>query len=151
MMADNRPAAQPRFMKRQLWLLFALALPLGCTRSGPTVVPIEGMVTHNGAPVPDLRISFEPEKGRPSWAISDKNGHFVAHYDEDHEGVLVGNHALWVLEDPNKNDPLLNEGKPRPKRTPELQAVLDKYGSREKSPLKVEFKKADRNYQLKLD
>ncbi len=130
---------------------FAVALWAGCSGSGPTIVPLEGTVTHNGAPVPDLRISFEPEKGRPSWAISDKNGHFAAHYDEDHEGVLVGNHAVWVLEDPNKNDPLLLEGKPRTKRTPEMQAVLDKYGSREKSPIKTEFKKADRNFQLKLD
>ena len=151
MILGTRPAVRPRFMKRPLWLLFAPILLAGCTSSGPTVVPLEGTVTHNGAPVPELRISFEPEKGRPSWAISDKNGHFVAHYDEDHEGVLVGNHAIWVLEDPNKYDPLVLEGKPRPKRTPEMQAVLDKYGSREKSPLNIEFKKADRNYQLKLD
>ena len=151
MIVGTRLAARLGFMKRQLWLLFGLALLAGCTGSGPTIVPIEGTVTRNGTPIPDLRISFEPEKGRPSWAISDKNGHFVAHYDEDHEGVLVGNHAIWVLEDPNKNDPLLMEGKPRPKRAPEMQAVLDKYGSREKSPLKVEFKKADRSYQLKLD
>jgi hypothetical protein len=123
----------------------------GCTPSGPTVVPLEGTVTHNGAPVPDLRISFEPEKGRPSWATTDKNGHFVAHYDEDHWGVVVGTHALLVFEDTNRLDPLLLEGKPRPKRTPEMQAVLEKYGSREKSPLKLEFKKADRHFELKLD
>jgi hypothetical protein len=138
-------------MTRCLLTLFAAAVLVGCTPTGPTIVPIEGTVTHNGTPLADLRISFEPEKGRPSWAISDKNGHFVAHYDQDHEGVLAGNHSLWVLEDPNKFDPLLLEGKPRPKRTPEMQAALDKFGSREKSPLKVEFKKADRSFQLKLD
>jgi hypothetical protein len=138
-------------MTRRRFAFLALVAVLGCTHSGPTIVPIEGTVSHNGTPLPDLRISFEPETGRPSWAISDKNGHFVAHYDEDHEGVLAGNHAVWVLEDPNKNDPLLNEGKGRPKRTAEIQAVLDKYGSREKSPIKIEIKKADRNFQLKLD
>src|SRR4051812_40293010 len=122
-------------MTRFCLVLVAGVVFVGCTPSGPTIMPLEGTVTHNGAPVPDLRISFEPEKGRPSWAITDQNGHFVAHYDEDHQGVVVGNHALWVLEDPNKNDPLRLEGKPRPKRTSEMQAVLDKYGSRERSPL----------------
>jgi len=138
-------------MTRFCLVLIAGIMFVGCTPSGPTIVPLEGTVTHAGAPVPDLRISFEPEQGRPSWATTDKNGHFVAHYDEDHPGVVVGTHALLVFEDTNRFDPLLLEGKPRPKRTPEMQAVLDKYGSREKSPLKMEFKKANRHFELKLD
>jgi hypothetical protein len=138
-------------MTRSCTASLVAVLFMGCTPSGPTVVPLEGTVTHKGAPVPDLRISFEPEKGRPSWATTDKNGHFVAHYDEDHLGVVVGTHALLVFEDTNRFDPLLLEGKPRPKRSADMQAVLDKYGSRERSPLKMEFKKADRHFELKLD
>jgi len=123
----------------------------GCTRNGPQVVAIEGTVTHDGTPIPGLMIYFQPTSGRPSWAISDKKGHFVLDYDPDYDGAVVGNHTVWVLEDPNANDPLLSAGKPKAKRSPEMQFVLDKYGSNEKSPMKVEVKKADRNFQLKLD
>jgi len=134
------------------WLGFAgLFCCLGCSRGGPQVVAIEGTVTHSGTPIPDLMIYFQPASGRPSWAISDKNGHFVLDYDPDYDGAVVGNHTVWVLENPNASDPLLTQGKPRQKRSPEMHAVLEKYGSVEKSPYKVEVKKADRNFQLKLD
>jgi hypothetical protein len=131
--------------------LAALLCLLGCTQSGPRIVPIDGTVTHNGEPVSSLMIYFQPASGRPSWAISDKNGHFSLDYDPEHRGAVTGNHTVWVLEDPNQNDPLLTAGKPKQKRSPEMQAILDKYGSAEKSPLKVEITKADRNFQLKLD
>lgn len=131
--------------------LAGLLCCLGCSHSGPQVVAIEGTVMRNGTPIPDLMIYFQPASGRPSWAISDKNGHFVLDYDPDYDGAVVGNHTVWVLENPNASDPLLTQGKPRQKRSPEMQAVLEKYGSVEKSPYKVEVKKADRNFQLKLD
>src|SRR5437868_3148463 len=122
-------------------LVTAAMLCAGCSQSGPQVVAIEGIVTQNGNPIPDLMIYFQPASGRPSWAISDKNGHFVLDYDPDYDGAVVGNHTVWVLENPNASDPLLTQGKPRQKRSPEMQAVLDKYGSVEKSPYKVEVKK----------
>jgi hypothetical protein len=141
-------------MTRFALLLLAFAfffVESGCTRSGPQIVAIEGTVTHDGTPLSDLMIYFQPASGRPSWAISDKNGHFVLDYDPDYDGAVVGNHTVWVLENPNASDPLLTSGKPKQKRSPEMKAVLDKYGSAENSPYKVEIKKADRNFQLKLD
>jgi hypothetical protein len=131
-------------------LVIAL-VALGCTKNGPKIVAIEGVATHNGTPVPNLMIWFEPASGRPSWGISDSKGHFVLDYDPDYDGAVVGSHTVWVLEDPSLNDPTAMMGKAKPKRPPEMQAVLDKYGSKEKSPLKVEVKKADRNFPLKLD
>jgi hypothetical protein len=132
-------------------LLAAAIVCLSCTRNGPQVVAIEGAVLHEGKPLPDLMIYFQPASGRPSWAISDKNGHFVLDYDPDYDGAIVGNHTVWVLENPNASDPLLAAGRTKQKRSQEMQAVLDKYGSVEKSPYKIEIKKADRNFQLNLD
>src|SRR6266404_7918034 len=129
----NRPAGHPSHLStfqtkpRLISTLLATALLLGCSRGGPTIVPLEGTVTHNGTPVPDLMIYFQPASGRPSWAISDKNGHFAMDYDPDYDGVVTGNHTVWVLENPNLNDPLLNEGKGRRQRSPEMQEVLSKY------------------------
>jgi hypothetical protein len=96
-------------------------------------------------------IWFEPTSGRPSWGISDQQGKFRLDYDPEYDGAVVGMHKVWVLEDPALNDPTAMMGKTRPKRSPELEAVLAKYGSRDKSPLQVEVKRADRNFQLKLD
>jgi len=95
-----------------------------------------------------LMIYFQPASGRPSWAISDKNGHFVLDYDPDYDGAVIGNHTVWVLENPNASDPLLTQGKPKQKRSPEMQALLDKYGSVEKSPYKVEVKKTRPQFSI---
>jgi hypothetical protein len=131
--------------------LLMLAGAGGCTKSGPELVPIAGTVTHNGQPVPNLRIIFQPEHGRISWGSSDANGRFVLHYDADHEGAKVDNHTVYVAEEGANVDPTAAmAGAKSQKRLPELAAAIAKYGP-EKSTLNVEVKKADRNFQLKLD
>ena len=136
-------------LRTELLLLLTAA---GCGRGGPEIVPIEGTVTHNGEPVPNLRIYFVPTDGRPSWAISDQIGHFVLDYDADHDGAKVGTHTVWVLDESSNVDPTaaMSGGAARPKRSPAIGPIVEKYG-REKSTLQVEVKKADRNFQLKLD
>ncbi len=123
----------------------------GCGR-GPEIVPIDGTVTHNGEPVPNLRIYFAPTDGRPSWAVSDANGHFSLDYDPDHRGAKVGTHTVFVQDDSANIDPTAAmSGAPRPKKSPEIAKIVEKYGNKDTSPLKVDVKKADRNFQLKLD
>lgn len=123
----------------------------GCGRGGPEIVPIEGVVTHKGEPVPNLRIYFIPTDGRPSWAVSDASGRFALDYDPDHRGAKVGTHTVWVLDESTNLDPTATmSGAPRPKRSPAIAQIMEKYG-REKSTFQVEVKKAERNFQLKLD
>ena len=131
-------------------LLFAGAG--GCTRSGPDVVPISGTVTHNGQAVPNVRIIFQPDQGRNSWAIADANGKFALEYDADHKGAKVGNHTVYVVDEGAVVDPtaVLAGNTAAKKRSPEIAGAIAKY-SPDKSTLKVEVKKADRNFQLKLD
>jgi hypothetical protein len=133
------------------WLtLTALMASLGGCGSGPEIVPIEGTVTHNGEPVPNVRIYFVPD-GRPSWAVTDANGHFELSYDPEHRGAKVGTHTIWVQDESANIDPTAAmSGGPRPKRSAAIGEIVEKYG-RDKSQLKVEVKKADRNFQLKLD
>ena len=132
-----------------LWIAAAILLG-GCTRGGPEVVPIEGTVTHNGEPVPNVRIYFVPD-GRPSWAISDEKGHFILNYDENRKGAKVGAHRVWIVDETGNVDPTVAmSGGPRPKRSPAIAEIAAKYG-KDKSDLKFEIKKADRNFQLKLD
>jgi len=132
-------------------LLLAVAdLLLGCG-GGPTIVPVEGTITHNGEPVPNVRIYFMPTDGRPSWAISDARGHFSLDYDPEHRGAKVGTHKVWIIDESGNIDPTnAMSGAPRPKRSASIAEIANKY-SREKSTLTVEVKKPDRNFQLKLD
>jgi hypothetical protein len=142
-------------MNRPTFLLAGLSLFLlagGCTRSGPELVPIAGTVTYNGQPVPNVRIIFQPDNGRMSWATSDASGHFLLEYDADHKGVKVGSHTVFVVDETAIVDPTaaMAGGGARAKRAPDAAAAIAKHAP-DKSTLKVEIKKADRNFQLKLD
>src|SRR4051812_5631077 len=123
----------------------------GCVQSGPEIVPIAGTVTHNGQPVPNVRIIFQPDPGRMSWAVSDATGRFALEYDSDHKGAKVGTHTVYVVDEGAITDPtaVMAGAKPQ-KRAPELTQALAKYAP-DKSTLTVDVKKADRNFQLKLD
>src|SRR5687767_1767548 len=123
----------------------------GCSKGGPEIVPIAGTVTHSGQPVSNVRIIFQPTEGRISWAVSGDDGRFTLDYDPDHDGAKVGKHRVYVVDESATVDPTaaLSGAKPK-KRTPEIAAAIDKY-SQDKSQLTVEVKKADRNFQLKLD
>lgn len=139
-------------MNRIRWAIVMVAISAsGCGPRGPEIVPIEGTVTHNGQPVPNLRIYFMPAGGRPSWAISDANGYFALDYDPEHRGAKVGMHQVWVVDESSNIDPTAAmSGVPRPKRSPMVAEIVEKYGQG-KSTLEVEVKKPDRNFQLKLD
>jgi hypothetical protein len=141
-------------MMYRLMPVFFCLLPIfcgGCSRGGPEVVPIEGTLTHNGEPVPNMRIYFMPTDGRPSWGDSDAKGHFVLDYDPEHKGAKVGTHSVCVVDlGGTVDETAAMSGAPRPKRSPAASQIVAKYG-REKSTLQVEVKKADRNFQLKLD
>jgi len=139
-------------MIRSLGLSFILTVAAaGCSRGGPEVVPIEGIVTHKGEPVPNLRIYFVSTEGRPSWGDTDASGHFVLDYDGQHKGARVGTHKIWVVDQRANVEPTAAmSGAPLPKRSPVASELAAKYGQGT-STLEVEVKKADRNFQLKLD
>src|SRR5437773_5906470 len=102
--------------------LLILGCVIGCGRGGPEIVPIEGTVTHNAQPVPNLRIYFVPTDGRPSWGISDSNGHFALSYDPEHQGAKVGTHKVWIVDEGAIVDPTvaMSGGGTRPKRSPAI-------------------------------
>lgn len=128
-----------------------LFIPAGCGRDvGVPIAPIRGAVTHQGQPIADLFINFEPVEGRPSWAMTDANGNYVAHYTPDVPGVLVGECRIWVTLKPKsvEEDQQLRGGThPRQK---ELEAILTKY-SREGTPLRETIESGQKRLDLKLD
>jgi hypothetical protein len=125
---------------------------LGRTR----VVRVHGRVFRYGQPVPHLFLNFIPEKGRPSWALTDDNGYFVLHYDNSRDGAEPGRHSIWVNYKPLGGAP----GNPPRELSPArmsveeanvLQAILAKYGN-PKAPLIVrEIAADDQEILLELD
>lgn len=76
---------------------------IGCTRSGPEVGYVEGIVRMDGAPLPYATVQFLPEHGRPSIGSTDKSGRYQLMYSKDRPGALIGRHVALVStvrEDP---------------------------------------------------
>jgi len=123
----------------------------GCQRTGPDVVPVEGVVKRNGEPVPHLHINFMPVAGRPSWGVADELGRFQLKYDQQRDGAEVGVHKVFVsLRPANPKDEMdFISGK---KKVPaELKAIEAKYGRIEITPLQIEVKRAGGPIVLELD
>jgi hypothetical protein len=135
-----------------LALLCLSLLVLGCGSEGPHVVKVTGTVTRGGKPVERLVVNFWPQKGRPSWGVTDKEGHYTLNYERNRDGAVVGPHKVWVEIRPSspKEEADLRNG--RIKLHPETNAILQKYG-KDSTPLqKVAVKDEDPQViDLKLD
>jgi len=132
-----------------LSVALALAAVLGCGQSGPKIVKIEGTVTRGGQPLKGFEVHFDPEKGRPSAAKTDEQGHYVLEYTPQIKGAVLGKHKVyvWYFPDDPQNKIAQEEGRWKPPAN--VKAVLDKYGP-DKTPLKFDIDKSQ-TIDLKLD
>ena len=118
--------------------VFIVTLPLCGCNHGPEVVEVTGTVTYQGRPVPNLYLNFKPEKGRPSWGITDKEGKYWLHYSKARDGARTGKHTVWVQfrpRSPGEELRLTAAGSSKNL----LPAILEKYGKEETTPLKFEI------------
>lgn len=72
----------------------------GCSKSGPVVVPVSGVLTFKGKPVTNAWIDFMPEGGRLSSGQTDDQGRFRLAYDPEKSGALVGKHKVVLRPRP---------------------------------------------------
>jgi hypothetical protein len=70
---------------------------VGCGESGPPLGSVEGTVSMDGKPLPNVLVTFSPtaEGGAPSTGVTDGEGHYVLLYT-DRRGALVGKHKVSV-------------------------------------------------------
>lgn len=132
------------------WLCVAVALfallPLtGCGGDTPKVYRVTGAATRGGKPIPNLSVNFLPEVGRPSFAQTDSEGRYKLGFTREIEGALPGKHKVVVAV------PIGGPGPTAAISNADLQAILAKYGSREKTALEVQVTKDGQDIELKLD
>ncbi len=134
--------------------LLCMVFMVGCAQEGAKVVSISGKVTREGKPYPNVFLNFDPDKGRPSWAQADENGSFVAKYDQTKDGAVVAKHKIWIsYRARNPQEEMIEKGfaKGKSSRPKDMNAILEKFGDKEKTPLIIDITKADSNLEIKLD
>lgn len=132
---------RPRF--GSVVMLGLIGTMLGC--GNPDFYQCEGVVTHEGEPVPLLQIDFlpdNPDLGRPPFAITDANGRFQLTTGREN-GLIPGSYNVSV------QDPGAADGR-KTSTEPGYLYVIDRY-SVLKSDIKYEANKHESNFELKLD
>jgi hypothetical protein len=80
--------------------LFALgtfvSIVMGCSKSGPELADVSGVVTLDGQPLSQAVVMFKPQRGRPSLAETDANGHYKLIYRADDAGARLGPHRVSI-------------------------------------------------------
>jgi hypothetical protein len=131
---------------------FVILCVTGCGGSGERLVRVTGTATRHGKPVPSIAINFTPEKGLRSYALTDQDGRFKMVYSSGQEGVLAGNHKVWVqlFTAGAKDDPAQRARLAAQQKDPEIAQILKKYGNAETTPISLEIKE-ERDITLTLD
>jgi hypothetical protein len=87
-------------------LLFAIAclFSTGCTKSEiPETIPVRGVITYQGKPVPKGSITFDPmqiEEGRPhrpAVSFIEKDGSYSLSTFRKKDGAVPGTYKVWIL------------------------------------------------------
>jgi hypothetical protein len=76
----------------------------GCS-SGALIERVEGIVTLDGQPLPDIRVNFQPQSretaqaGIGSYGVTDAQGRYVLRRaDTDGQGAVVGTHTVSLSD-----------------------------------------------------
>lgn len=79
-------------------IVMGLLVPLGCSRSGPELAEVTGVVTLDGVPSGKLSVQFSPvfEKGTPAYGVTDAEGRYFLQFNVDRTGAMPGRYAVGV-------------------------------------------------------
>jgi hypothetical protein len=78
-----------------------LLLGIGCGSSQPSIalVPVSGLVTLDGSPVDQAKVTFVPQletKGNGGWAITDASGKYTIKTPQGAVGVPMGDYKVAI-------------------------------------------------------
>lgn len=69
----------------------------GAASDVPELGKVSGTVTFDGKPLADANVEFRPvQGGRPSGAMTDREGHYSLIYTQGSPGALIGKHSVLI-------------------------------------------------------
>jgi len=84
----------------------------GCAAKGPELAKVNGKVTLDGNPLPNVTVMLNPmQGGRPSLGTTESDGSFVLYHTSGRKGVELGEHEVFV--DPKEDSAGSRPGPPR--------------------------------------
>lgn len=146
---------------RGCWVFVGLAAGLvaGCAGkvAAPEVTPAEGVVTLNGQPLPNARVTFTPTaaglNGRAiATGVTDDQGRYQLTCDGK-SGAAAGENSVTVTEGPAPEDVRGDEGQTKSREFAaklKNRPIPPEYANVTKSPLKVTVKAGQKDYPLEL-
>ena len=122
---------------------------VGCSGSQFEFAEVEGVVTQDGQPLPEVKITFSPDPervttpARASHAVTDENGRFRLKYSgpETEFGAQVGWHFVTALDFKAEN----SRDNPIPVR------IAAKYSQAAKSDLEFEVKASEAPQEINFE
>ena len=152
----------PRLIALLLWLA-SLWAAAGCSR-GPRFAEVEGKITLNGRPLPDMEVVFLPDPevgtlGPSSSGYTDDKGHYQLVTNKGQSGAVVGTHRVCLRDLTTLPTPPLLEAESNSQRAgprggkaaPKVSRVPAPYSSSQETPLRaVEVKPGGQTLDFEL-
>lgn len=131
-----------------LFIILLTPVAFLCNGCGPgseyKVVPISGVATWKGEPLPEgFYLTFQPENGRPSEAPITSDGAFTALYSTSQSGVQVGKSTVTLSWRPGTT--AVGVGVPQAPR--QYADLLKQYGFGS-SGVPIEITKKDSQFKV---
>jgi hypothetical protein len=131
------------------WCLFSV-LAASCTRSGPTLVEVEGTARLNGKPLANVQVEYLPEANGPrSLGVTDAQGRYRLASDAQDSGALVGKHRVILHDLSVYSDKSVGTGRDK-EEVLKPSRIPGRYASAAQTPLKKEVRTSEKNV-LDLD
>ncbi len=83
---------------RVMWMFPVILAMYGCggDATRPAIATVTGVVTLDGTPLENATVLFQPENGRPSSGITDKDGRYTLSYAAGVPGAAEGAHTVYI-------------------------------------------------------
>lgn len=121
----------------QFFVALAVCFAVGGCDGNMKVAPVSGTVTLDGEPLEQASVLFQPEKGRPSFGVTDSDGKYSLTYSRDQTGAEVGECTVKIS---TAMQPEEGERKPTEK-------IPERYA---KQPIKVQVEPTRNTIDIKL-
>ena len=136
------PPRRARCPSTLLSMAITAFLLSGCG-GDPNVATVSGVVTLDGEPLERVSVLFQPEKGRPSFGVTDDQGRYKLTYSRSQNGATVGTCIVKLTKLSDAGD----EEEPGKKAPPPSVKIPDRYV---KEPITVTVQRAHNTIDLEL-